>query len=223
MPGRCRRKARLLPETYLFTRGTTRAAAAGARCARRRRNSWPRTGPAAPPDLPFQTTREAVILASIVEKETALPEERRHIASVFVNRLKAGMKLQSDPTIIYGLTKGYPLGRGIRESEIEARHALQHLCDRRPAAGPDLQSRQGCHRRRAQSASRATICISSPPARAAMSSPPPWPSMQRNVIAYRAAGAAARTARRSGAAGAIRRRSASLPPCRSSAAAIAMR
>jgi len=71
------------------------------------------------PDLPFQSVDQAVTLASIVEKETALPEERRHIAAVFVNRLKAGMKLQSDPTIIYGLTKGYPLGRGIRESEIE--------------------------------------------------------------------------------------------------------
>jgi UPF0755 protein len=61
-----------------------------------------------------------MILASIVEKETALPAERRHIAAVFVNRLKAGMKLQSDPTIIYGITKGYPLGRGIRESELAA-------------------------------------------------------------------------------------------------------
>jgi UPF0755 protein len=55
-----------------------------------------------------------------VEKETALPAERRHIAAVFVNRLKAGMRLQSDPTIIYGITKGYPLGRGIRESELQA-------------------------------------------------------------------------------------------------------
>jgi UPF0755 protein len=72
------------------------------------------------PDLPLRTPEQAVILASIVEKETALPEERRHIAAVFINRLKAGMKLQSDPTIIYGITKGYPLGRGIRESEIAA-------------------------------------------------------------------------------------------------------
>jgi UPF0755 protein len=69
--------------------------------------------------LPFQTVAEAVTLASIVEKESALPEERRHIAAVFINRLKAGMKLQSDPTIIYGISKGYPLGRGIRQSEIE--------------------------------------------------------------------------------------------------------
>ncbi len=72
-----------------------------------------------------------------------MPEERRHIAAVFVNRLKIGMKLQSDPTIIYGITRGYPLGRGIRESEIKAPTPLQHLCDRRPAARADLQSRQG--------------------------------------------------------------------------------
>ena len=69
--------------------------------------------------LPFATMRQAVTLASVVEKETALPEERRHIASVSINRLKLGMPLQSDPTIIYGLTKGYPLGHGIRQSELD--------------------------------------------------------------------------------------------------------
>jgi UPF0755 protein len=70
--------------------------------------------------LPFATPQQAVIMASIVEKETALPEERRHVAAVFLNRLKTGMKLQSDPTIIYGISKGYPLGRPIYESEIES-------------------------------------------------------------------------------------------------------
>ncbi|HUO02413.1 MAG TPA: endolytic transglycosylase MltG, partial [Rhizomicrobium sp.] len=70
-------------------------------------------------NLPFTTPEQAVTLASIVEKETALPEERRHVAAVFLNRLKTGMKLQSDPTIIYGVSKGYPLGRPIYESEIE--------------------------------------------------------------------------------------------------------
>ncbi len=113
----------LLPETYLFTRGETRAHLL-ARMAKAQEKfldeRWPdlkKSGRAQ--GLPFQSPREAVILASIVEKETSLPEERRHIAAVFINRLKIGMRLQTDPTVIYGLTRGYPLGRGIRQSELE--------------------------------------------------------------------------------------------------------
>lgn len=109
----------LLPETYLFTRGQTRSALiAKMEKAQQEflRKRW--AGRAA--GLPFKSMEEAVTMASIVEKETALPEERRHIASVFINRLRAGIPLQSDPTIIYGITRGYPLGRGIRQSEIDA-------------------------------------------------------------------------------------------------------
>jgi UPF0755 protein len=70
--------------------------------------------------LPFDSPLKAVTLASVVEKETAIPEERRHIAAVFINRLRLGMKLESDPTVIYGISRGYPLGRGIRASELQA-------------------------------------------------------------------------------------------------------
>ena len=109
----------LLPETYLFTHGATRAELL-ARMQKAQEKFLAQIWPGRVQDLPFQTVAEAVTLASIVEKETSLPEERRHIAAVFINRLKAGMKLQSDPTIIYGISKGYPLGRDILESEIRA-------------------------------------------------------------------------------------------------------
>lgn len=109
----------LLPETYLFTRGTTRAELF-ARMKRAQEKLLDQLWAERAPNLPIKTKEQAVILASVVEKETALAEERRHIAAVFENRLNIGMKLQSDPTIIYGITRGYPLGRGIRESEITA-------------------------------------------------------------------------------------------------------
>jgi len=108
----------ILPETYLFLRGTTRQEI----IARMRQahdevlsELWANRAP----DLPIDTPEDAVILASIVEKETGLADERPLVAGVFVNRLKKGMRLESDPTIIYGLTEGEPLGRGLRQSELK--------------------------------------------------------------------------------------------------------
>lgn len=108
----------LLPETYLVTRGTQREAV-----LQRMRDAQDRLidefWPERAPDLPYDSVEEALILASIVEKETGVAAERPMVASVFVNRLHRGMRLQSDPTIIYGLTRGEPLGRGIRRSELD--------------------------------------------------------------------------------------------------------
>lgn len=107
----------LLPETYLFMRGDTRVSVI-ARMKKAQRQLIAKLWPGRDADLPYTTIAQAITLASIVEKETSLAAERRHIAAIFVNRLRSGMKLQSDPTIIYSLTGGYPLGRGIRASEL---------------------------------------------------------------------------------------------------------
>lgn len=108
----------LLPQTYLFTRGMTRDDLVRLMMKDMEVALKPLWDNRAD-ELPFDTMEEAVILASIVEKETGIPEERPRIAAVFINRLNRGMRLQSDPTIIYGLTGGDPLGRGIRVSELK--------------------------------------------------------------------------------------------------------
>ncbi len=109
----------LLPETYLFERGTARSEIF-ARMRRAQASVLDRLWPTRKADLPIDTREQALTLASIVEKESAVASERPRIAAVFLNRLRRHMRLESDPTIIYGLTKGVPLGHGLRESELNA-------------------------------------------------------------------------------------------------------
>ncbi|MGH6988846.1 MAG: endolytic transglycosylase MltG, partial [Stellaceae bacterium] len=113
------REGSLLPETYKFTRGMSREQIIH-RMQQDQRNLVKEVWEHRASDLPFKTPEELVTLASIVEKETGKPGERSRVAAVFINRLKNKMKLQSDPTIIYGLTGGKgSLGRPIMKSEIE--------------------------------------------------------------------------------------------------------
>ncbi len=113
------REGTLLPETYKFTRGMERSLIIQRMQAAQKRavqEAWSHRSP----DLPITTPEQLITLASIVEKETGKPDERSRVAAVFVNRLKSKMRLQSDPTIIYGLTGGKgALGRPIQKNEIE--------------------------------------------------------------------------------------------------------
>jgi len=112
------REGTLLPETYKFTRGMTREDLIKRMQEQHRRvvqEIWDRRMA----DLPLRSLEQLVILASIVEKETGKPEERTRISAVFINRLKQKMRLESDPTIIYGLVGGKgTLGRPIQINEI---------------------------------------------------------------------------------------------------------
>ncbi|WGM31578.1 endolytic transglycosylase MltG [Brevundimonas sp. NIBR11] len=108
----------LWADTYEVSRGETRASVI-ARMQRDAADNLARLWAARSPNTVARTPEEAVILASIVEKETGLARERPRVAAVFSNRLRIGMRLESDPTIIYGITKGRPLGRGIRLSELQ--------------------------------------------------------------------------------------------------------
>ena len=111
----------LLPDSYSYQRGETRAALVArmqAAMTRTLGQLWAKRST----DCPITTMQEAVILASIVEKETAKPAERPMVAGVYCNRLKVGMKLDADPTVIYPVTKGKPLGRRILKSELHAQN-----------------------------------------------------------------------------------------------------
>lgn len=109
----------VLPDTYSFTSGESRAAVLKRMQVAMDRafdELWAKRSPRSG----VKDRNEAITLASIVEKETSVTEERRTVAGVYTNRLAIGMKLQADPTIIYPITKGKPLGRRIRKSEIAA-------------------------------------------------------------------------------------------------------
>lgn len=108
----------LLPDTYVFTRGRTRQSIIDQMRAAQKR-LLDRLWESRKEGLPVSTPEEAIILASIVEKETGKADERPQVAGVFINRLKRGMRLQSDPTIIYGITRGQgKLDRPIYRSDI---------------------------------------------------------------------------------------------------------
>ena len=107
----------LLPETYQVARGETRAHVV-ARMTAAREALLARLWASRAAGLPYRSPKEAVILASMVEKETAIASERPQVARVFLNRLAKGMRLESDPTVVYGLTGGEPLGHGLRQSEL---------------------------------------------------------------------------------------------------------
>ncbi|HEY3799948.1 MAG TPA: endolytic transglycosylase MltG [Caulobacteraceae bacterium] len=107
----------VLPETYEVRRGDDRATVLR-RMMTARDKLLAELWAARRAGLPYRSPDDAVILASMVEKETSKPDERPRIAAVFLNRLKQGMRLQSDPTVIYGLSGGKPLGHGLTVSEL---------------------------------------------------------------------------------------------------------
>jgi UPF0755 protein len=109
----------LAPDSYEVSRGSSREALL-AEMARRQgailEDLWEKRAEG----LPYASPQQALIMASIIEKETGVADERRQVASVFVNRLRQGIKLQTDPTVIYGVTNGQGvLGRGLRQSELQ--------------------------------------------------------------------------------------------------------
>jgi UPF0755 protein len=111
----------ILPETYTFTLDENRAALVG-RMRDAMKETLAELWAKRAENLPVSTPEEALVLASIVEKETGLPEERQRVAAVFVNRLNRGMALQSDPTVAYAITKGQrELGRALRFKDLEVK------------------------------------------------------------------------------------------------------
>ena len=174
----------LLPDSYDFERGEPRAKVVARMQAAMRKvlaEAWAKRAPG----LVVKTPQEALTLASIVEKETGKPSERRMVAGLYSNRLRSGMLLQADPTIIYPITRGKPLGRRIRQSEIAAindynTYSMTGLTGGRSPTRAKPRSRRCSTRRRPRR------CTWSPTAPGATFSParspittPMWPSGSR--------------------------------------------
>ncbi len=134
-------EGRLLPETYYYSYGDSRAGLV-ARMQRAMDEALARLFRARPPDSPLKSETELLTLASIVEKETGMSAERARVAGVFTNRLKRRMRLQTDPTVIYALTGGQPLGRALTRADLRLDHAYNtyrnHGLPPGPIANPGL-------------------------------------------------------------------------------------
>ena len=111
----------VLPDSYAYTRGEQRSAVVG-RMQKAMQTTLANAWAARKPTTAVTTPEQAIILASIIEKETGRASERRLVAAVYSNRLKQGMPLQADPTVIYPVTRGKPLGRRILRSELDAQN-----------------------------------------------------------------------------------------------------
>ncbi len=125
----------VLPDSYAFQRGDTRASVV-ARMQTAMRDYLAAAWAKRKPGIAVTTPEQAIILASIVEKETGKPSERRTVAAVYGNRLKRGMPLQADPTVIYPITRGRPLGRRILRSELQAKNGYNTYAEAGLPLGP---------------------------------------------------------------------------------------
>ncbi len=124
-------EGRFFPDTYRFVRGMTDVEflkKAYNRLDDVLAQEWSKRAA----DVPYTDPYQALIMASLVEKETGVPQERGQIAGVFVRRMKIGMLLQTDPTVIYGLGERY--NGKLTRAHLKEANALQHLHDCRPAA-----------------------------------------------------------------------------------------
>lgn len=115
----------ILPETYNYIHGASRIDVLK-RMQEQQRSLLKVLWSARDPDLPLENINEVIILASIVERETGLSDERSHIAGVFINRLRRSIRLQSDPTVIYGINKKGFLSRGLKRSELNDSNNLHN-------------------------------------------------------------------------------------------------